>query len=447
MNIKEAVESIIIEHELIRSGDRVLVALSGGADSVCLLVILNELKGKLDFAVSAMHINHGLREEAMNDAEYSKELCVRLGVPYYYAKIDVNSYADEKHLSTEEAGRILRYQEFDKVMKKDGYDLLATAHHANDLAETMILFLSRGTGVKGLAPITYKNGNIIRPLLPVTKDEIVEFLESEGIRYCEDRTNADNDYTRNYIRHEVIPRLVSVNDRAVEHMAKTADIVSEAYDVLDEVVDGYEKTYIREGGDGYLICDEAALLKPYIYKALIHRAIVKVAHAEKDITAVHISGVETLMDKQVGRVMYLPYSLRARREYDGVSIRPLSCETGDRKAPEVNYRTRTFIREEGMQIPEKEYTKWFDYDIIKDTFNIRLVADDDEMTVLKSGGTKKLKDLFKDLKVPMDKRKDYMCVATGNHVYWVIGLRMGEDAKITDNTRVILEIDIAEVRR
>ena len=447
MTIIKTVESIIIEHELIKSGDRVLVALSGGADSVCLLVILNELKSKLNFAVSAMHINHGLREEAMNDAGYSQELCKRLGVPYYYAKIDVAAYSKERHLSTEEAGRILRYREFDRIIEKDGYNLLATAHHANDLAETMLLFLSRGTGVKGLTPISYKAGNIIRPLLSVTKEEIVEFLKAEGIDYCVDKTNADTDYTRNYIRHEIIPRLTDINERAVEHMAKTADIVAEAYEVLDEVVDRYEETYIREDGDSYIICNEAALLKPYIYKALIHRAIVKAAHAEKDIAAVHISGVASLMDKQVGRVMDLPYSLRARREYDGVSVRPCDDAFGGCEKSEITYRTRTFMREEGMQIPEKEYTKWFDYDIIKDTFNVRPVADDDEMTVLKSGGTKKLKDLFKNLKVPMDKRKEYMCVANGNHVYWVIGLRMGEDAKITDKTREILEIDIAEVLR
>ena len=447
MNLREAVEANINEYKLIESGDRVLVGLSGGADSVCLLVLLNELKSKYKFALSAIHINHGLRDEAMCDAAYSEELCSKLDIPYYYEQIDVKGYVATEHVSTEEAGRILRYRAFEDCMKAHDYNVLATAHHANDLAETMLLFLARGTGIKGLTPIRYKNGNIIRPLLSVTKYEITEFLNAEGIAYCEDATNNDNDYTRNYIRNEILPRLEYVNDRSVAHMVKTAEIVAEAYDVLNEETDRFEETYIRADGEGLLVCNEAKLLKPYIYKALVHRTIARVAKAEKDISAIHILSVTELMDKQVGRTVNLPYGLVARKEYDGVSVRP--CDVSDKSAEpgEINYQTRTFIREEGMDIPEKEYTKWFDYDIIKDTFVVRPIMDEDEITVLKSGGTKKVKDLLKDLKIPLNKRRDYMCVASGNHVYWIIGLRMGEDAKITDNTRKIIEIDIAEVER
>ncbi len=143
----------------------------------------------------------------------------------------------------------------------------------------------------------------------------------------------------------------------------------------------------------------------------------------------------------------LPYNLKARREYYGILIKSADSYGFYSNEHAITYKTRAFIREEGLNIPEKEYTKWFDYDIIKDTFIIRPVDDNDEITVLKNGGTKKVKELFKDLKVPIDKRKSYMCVAQGNHVYWIIGLRMGEDAKITENTKTILEIDISEVER
>ena len=447
MNVRAAIEANIIEYDLIKSGDRVLVGLSGGADSVCLLTVLNELKEKLNFELAAMHINHGLRKEAGDDAAYANRLCDKLDIAYYYEEVDVKSYAEDKHLSTEEAGRILRYEALEQTMKEKGYNLLATAHHANDLAETMLLFLARGTGLKGLAPIRYRNGNIIRPLLSVTKEEIIEFLKEEGIGHCEDITNNDNDYTRNYIRNEIIPRLEKVNDCAVSHMARTADIVSDAVDILEDEVKRFEETYIRQEDGDVTICEEAKFLKPYIYKSLVKSAIARAANAEKDITAAHIDAVTGLMDKQVGRSANLPYNVVARREYDGITLKS-ACSCGvARDAHEITYKTRTFIREEGMDIPEKEYTKWFDYDIIKDTFIIRAVKDDDEITVLKDGGRKKVKDLLKDLKVPYDMRKSYMCVACGNHVYWIIGLRMGEDAKITDNTKTILEIDIAEVER
>ena len=171
MNLREAVEANINEYKLIESGDRVLVGLSGGADSVCLLVVLNELRNKYKFALSAIHINHGLRDEAMRDAAYSEELCAKLDIPYYYEQIDVKGYSAIEHVSAEEAGRILRYRAFDDCMKAHDYNVLATAHHANDLAETMLLFLARGTGIKGLTPIRYKNGNIIRPLINITKKQ------------------------------------------------------------------------------------------------------------------------------------------------------------------------------------------------------------------------------------------------------------------------------------
>lgn len=447
MNVREAVYSNITEHELIGAGDRVLIGLSGGADSVCLLTVLNELRERLHFELGAMHINHGLRKEAGEDEAYSKELCEKYGISFYSERIDVVTYADNRGLSTEEAGRILRYEAFDKCMIINGYNKLATAHHANDLAETMLLFLARGTGIKGLNPIKYKNGIVIRPLLSVSKQDILAFLEEEGIKHCEDLTNSDNDYTRNYIRNEIIPRLEEVNDKAVDHMVRTADIVSEAYDIIEDELNRLEETYIRRENNEYTVCLETKLLKPYMFKSLIHRAIAKAAQAEKDITAAHIEAVASLMDKQVGKMVDLPYNLKARREYDGILIKSADSYGVYSNEHAITYKTRAFIRQDGLNIPEKEYTKWFDYDIIKDTFIIRPVDDNDEITVLKNGGTKKVKELFKDLKVPIDKRKSYMCVAQGNHVYWIIGLRMGEDAKITENTKTILEIDISEVER
>ena len=275
-------------------------------------------------------------------------------ISYKSNKKNINNLSKENNKNNKSLRQIR--QNIKKTISKivNGYNKLATAHHANDLAETMLLFLARGTGIKGLNPIKYKNGNVIRPLLSVSKQDILAFLEEEGIKHCEDLTNSDNDYTRNYIRNEIVPRLEEVNDKAVEHMVRTADIVSEAYDIIEDELNRLEETYIRRENNEYTVCLETKLLKPYMFKSLIHRAIAKAAQAEKDITAAHIEAVASLMDKQVGKMVDLPYNLKARREYDGILIKSADSYGVYGNEHAITYKTRAFIRQDGLNIPEKE---------------------------------------------------------------------------------------------
>ncbi len=448
MGFIDKVKETIKKNNLINSGDRVLIGVSGGADSVCLLLILNGLKEEFKFDISVLHFHHMIRTEADKDAAFVEDLCKRLNVPFYFYKEDVIEYAKETGTTTEEAGRILRYKAFTECMKEHDLNLLATAHHADDLAETMLLFLTRGTLLRGLSPIKVKNGNTIRPLLNVTKEEIKEYLSSIGETYCEDATNNDNDYSRNYIRNEIMPRLSKLNDKTTEHMVKTASFIDEATEILDDVVKTAESTLLRRENDRIVILNEAVNEKSYIKKSIIYNALVETCGRMKDIANIHVDEVLALFDKQVGRTINLPYSMIARREYDGVSVR-LSADaaveaTEKSNKSEINYKVRTFAYDGSADFPQKTYTKWFDYDIIKDNFEIRKVRDDDVIVVLKNGGSKKVSDLLKDMKVPLDERKYVYVLATGNHVYWVIGIRMGEDAKITPDTKNITEIKIED---
>lgn len=448
MEFIDKVKETIKKNNLINSGDRVLIGVSGGADSVCLLLILNGLKEEFKFDISVLHFHHMIRTEADKDAAFVEDLCKRLNVPFYFYKEDVIEYAKETGTTTEEAGRILRYKAFNECMKEHDINLLATAHHADDLAETMLLFLTRGTLLKGLSPIKVKNGNTIRPLLNVTKEEIKEYLLRNSETYCDDATNNDNDYSRNYIRNEIMPRLSKLNDKTTEHMVKTASFIDEATEILDDVVKTAESTFLRRENDRVVILNEAVNEKSYIKKSIIYNALVETCGRMKDIANIHVDEVLALFDKQVGRIINLPYSMIARREYDGVSVR-LSADEADEATEksnksEINYKVRTFAYDGSADFPQKTYTKWFDYDIIKDNFEIRKVRDDDVIVVLKHGGSKKVADLLKDMKVPLDERKDVYVLATGNYAYWVIGIRMGEDAKITPDTKKILEITIED---
>lgn len=208
------IKAFIKEYNMIARGDTVVCGLSGGADSVCLLLAMNELSGQLGFSVRAIHVNHQLRgAESDRDEEFCRSLCERLDVPFKSVRVDVNGYAASCGLSTEDAARKLRYDAFSRNYPEAK---TATAHNANDNLETAILNLARGTGLKGLAGIPPVRGNIIRPLLTVTRSEIEQFLSIKGQDHVTDSTNLSDDYTRNKIRHKIIPLLEEINSFAVE---------------------------------------------------------------------------------------------------------------------------------------------------------------------------------------------------------------------------------------
>ncbi|MBQ9899466.1 MAG: tRNA lysidine(34) synthetase TilS [Ruminococcus sp.] len=220
---------------LIAEGDSVVCGLSGGADSVCLLLVLSELSGELGITVSALHVNHNLRgSESDRDEEFCRELCERLNVPFTAVSCDVSGYAAENSLSTEGAARQLRYQAFadNSAGKK-----VATAHNANDNLETMLLNLARGTALKGLAGIPPVRGNIVRPLLTVTREEIEEFLSERRQTYVTDSTNLSDDYTRNMIRHRIMPLMKEINPSVVSTAVGMAEALRSEDSFIGEAVD------------------------------------------------------------------------------------------------------------------------------------------------------------------------------------------------------------------
>ena len=234
----DKVLNFIKENSLINSGDTVVCGLSGGADSVSLLMVLNELSPILDFKVEALHVNHSIRgEESDRDEQFCSKLCEKLQIPFTAIIYNVPEYAKEYSLSLEEAARKLRYSAFAEVSEGK---LMATAHNANDNLETAVLNLTRGTGIKGLSGIPVKRDNIIRPLLTVTRCEIEEYLRNHGQDHVTDSTNLSDDYTRNMIRHQVVPVLEKINSSVIttsvnsfstlrEENSFISDLCSEAY--------------------------------------------------------------------------------------------------------------------------------------------------------------------------------------------------------------------------
>lgn len=457
----EKIERFIKKKKLIEDGDKLIVGVSGGADSVCLLILLHKLfKEKIELVV--VHINHGIRgAEADGDENFVKALCERLGTECIIRRINIPEIAAKEKISEEEAGRIYRYKIFNEVLKERNFNKIAVAHNMNDLVETFLQNLVRGAGLTGLSGIKEKNGNIIRPLIETSRDEIEGILAKLGERFVTDSTNLSNDYTRNKIRNEIIPVFKNINNRSIEHINEAAARIREAEEYIDEVSDReYEAHVEREGADIF-IENKASRLPEIIFNEVIHRALAEASKAVKDIGSVHIREVKELFLKQTGKRTDLPYGIKAFREYEGVRLKNVSVS--DEKTEEAGYELFLEVEEVGeikevrllydglllifndggkKKLVQNSCIRWFDYDKIPETVLVRTRKEGDFIVISEDGKRKKLKNYFIDSKTARDERDKIPLVASGSEILWITGARTGEGARITLETRKILKVEI-----
>ena len=299
------------DFEALPKGSRVLCALSGGADSVCLLHWLARQEG---LTVYAAHFNHQLRgEEADGDEAFVRELCERWNIPLTVGREDVKAFARAEKRSVEEAGRVLRYQFLQETAEREGCGLIATAHNADDNAETMLLSLLRGTGLAGLAGIPFRQGNVVRPLLGMTRREILAYLEKHDLPHREDSSNSDETYARNKLRAQVMPVLRQLNSRAVEHMVNTAAQLTEIDRYLDETARGLLAPAEESPGRVSLPVEALSQAPGVLRPRMIFQLLDRLGVGRKDIRSVHL---EAILSLSPGGSLDLPHGLIARREYD-----------------------------------------------------------------------------------------------------------------------------------
>lgn len=449
------------EHDMTAPGDAVIVALSGGADSVCLLTVLKQLATP-EFLLRAVHVHHGIRgAEADRDEAFAQKLCESLSVPLCVAYCHVPAYAAEHGLSEEEAGRILRYQVLEKEAGKWEQELpagsrvkIALAHHRDDNAETILHHLLRGSGLTGLAGIRPVQGRRIRPLLCVGREEIRAYLEAGHIRWCEDSTNQSPDYTRNRIRSQVLPLLkTAVNEQAEEHILQAGQIIGQADAYLRQQAEEiWQEAVCGREEDLAAIPLTAFARQPEILKTYLIRHMLDQLHPGwKDIGSRHFTAIAELAGKPVGSRLDLPGGLMARTGYETLEIvrkteREVSVKTesgadgeihGRQTVPELHMTV--FSRQKDQEIPKNQYTKWFDYDKIKGTLSVRTRRTGDYL-ILPSGGSKTIARYMIDEKIPKEKREQILLLAEGSHVLWVVGFRISEYYKIEEHTENILQV-------
>ena len=461
MDSIDKIKAVIKENELIKEGERVVVGVSGGADSVCLLLVLKEIMPPE--CITAVHINHGIRgDEAARDEDFVLQLCKRQDIRLEIRRLDVPLFARENKISEEEAGRVLRYRVFEEIRLLYKADKIAVAHNLNDVAETFLMNLSRGSGITGLTGIKLRNGVLIRPLIKTSRTEIEEIVTYLGESFITDSTNNSLIYTRNRIRKRIIPELEEVNERAVSHINDACDRLEkiEGY-IIKEASKAY-KSYVTKGKDIF-INSEILTLDEVIIEEVLHKALSEVAGRARDIGSVHISYLLEFFNKQVGREIDLPYKVRAFREYKGIRLKGSSnkSESGEsiQVLPELLLHTEdvegistvaseednirlTFEDGSVKNLSQNSCIRWFDYDKITENVMLRFKEEGDYLVISPEGDKKKLKKYFADSKVPSDKRGLIPLVASGNEVLWVVGYRTGEGARITSSTRKLLKMEI-----
>ena len=441
----QRVRAYVEKHNMLKKQDKVIVGVSGGADSICLLFMLLELGKELDFSIVAVHVNHGLRGAAEADEMYVREMCREQNVELLVFRENVNEYARLNGCTEEEAGREVRRGIFEKVCLEKRGTKIALAHHENDNVETFLWNLCRGTGFAGLSGIQPVAGKYIHPLLCLKRREIEQYLKDAKIAYCTDETNLADDYTRNRIRNHVIPYLEEhVNRQSASHMAEVIENIRTFHEYMKVEVEKYVKSCVSFKSGKWILDKKEYDDVPEVFrKNVLYEFLAMAAGKKKDLEASHVQILKGLLDKQTGRKGDLPYGLCAMRTYEGLELISKAEETVLEEEP--NMQIRVFERTcEMVTFPEKNYTKWFDYDIIKRTVKIRHRESGDYIVIDKNGRTQKLKQYFINNKIPQDLRDKIWLVADGNQIMWIVGYRQNQAYQITDQTTKIMEISFKE---
>ncbi|SKC01315.1 tRNA(Ile)-lysidine synthase [Lachnospiraceae bacterium] len=449
---------------MISPGDLVVAGVSGGADSMCLLFLLSELREKLNFELKVVHVNHGIRGEAANaDEIYVTKICSEMDIPCEVIRSNIPEIAREKHLTEEEAGRIVRYEAFEK----SGADRIAVAHHADDVAETMLFQLFRGSGLRGAGAIRPVRDKVIRPLLEFTREEIEEYCRSRQIEWRTDATNEDIEIARNRIRNVILPEAKKINPGAALHLSEAAERLREAEEYISGQADKLYGEIVSEN-QGTITMELTEIPPKIILEYVVKRCIKTAAGSEKDITAVHVHDAMALIDRQSGRGVDLPYDVRVRKEFNSLIFEkayennsqnfegenagnyakaPENGETVSEDGIRWSFETECLSPERRSEldknpslIPVLTYTKWFDYDKIKGTVVLRTRRAGDRIAI--RGGHRKIKDIFIEKKVPAEERDRLILLADGSDIIWIPGIRISEDHKVTGATKKIWKVSI-----
>lgn len=451
----------IKKNGIIKKGDSIVVGVSGGPDSVCLLHVLWRLKEEFNLRLVAVHINHMLRgAESYRDEDFVKNLCSMLEIELQSICVDIKKISKEKNMSLEEAGREERYRHFEMAADRVGAKRIAVAHNKNDQAETVLMNIIRGTGLDGLKGMDYIRGSIIRPLLDVERCEIEAYCRDNNLNPITDSSNLENIYARNKIRLNVIPFIDSLFDcNFVKSIDRMNRLIKDDINFIDDKIKKsyYNAVLRKENAEVELLLGKLKRMHVAVKRRVIRKAINEVKGNVKGIESIHIESVIDMANNgRVGAKLDLP-GIKIGKTYDsirfyknekkadtfefvaGLSI-PGLTEIGDNKHLIEASVITEYNAGEFKGIRGSSLTQFFDYDRLNEGINVRKRKEGDYFKPINSNGTKKLKEYFIDNKIPREMRDNIPLIARESEIIWIVGYKISDKFKVTENTKRVLRL-------
>lgn len=448
----------IRENGMFEKGDKVIVAVSGGPDSIALLHVLYRLREELDISLYVAHVNHGLRGiESDEDEEYTRRFCEKLNIEFKSKRVNLNEISKLRNMSSESAGREVRYEFFEELMKEFSAQKIAIAHNANDQAETILMRIMRGTGMDGLIGIRPVRDNIfVRPLINSSRDQIEEYCEKNNLSPRIDKTNLEAIYSRNKVRLQLIPYIQeNFNKDIIQVLNRLSYTIKVDNDYLEVVSKEKYKKYCDINKEKVIISKEAFLEHESIITRIIRLAIHDAVGNLYNFEKIHIYDIIRIQRCSTGKELNLPSSVYVSNNYGDIVIRRNKKQNIKVNAEEyilhsglnvikddkIKINIKEITMEEKLDFKHSKWVKYFDYDKINGDITLRFRKDGDRFTPLGMNGSKKLKDLFIDLKVPKEQRDEIPLVCFGGRIAWIVGYRVSETFKVDENTKNILEVE------
>jgi len=454
------VNQTIKKYDLLERGERVVVALSGGPDSTALLTVLAPIAKALDLSLIIAHFNHGLRGvESDKDEKFSRELSNKMGLSFVSGKMDHRK--GKKGISPEDYYRRERYDFLNKISEDYQAHKIALGHNLQDQAETVLLNILRGSGSEGLKGfLPMRDGKFIRPLIEISRREIISFLNEAGIPYRQDSSNKNKIYLRNQIRSELIPYLKEkFNPRIEENLAQMAEILRQEDEFIRQRVAHALKSSVIERQQDRILLKIADVnkLHPAIRWRLFKTLLESLSPAKNGFSVIHIKSLDNLAQKcESGKIIVLPLGIEARREYDNLILeRKKSCSKQMKYEYTMNIPGSLYVKERKFTV-RSELTKkenidssgkneiYLDLDKIQQPLIIRNRRNGDWFQPLGMQGRQKIKNFFIDHKMPRCERNEIMLFVDHISVIWIENMHLNDRVKITAETKKILKLEILD---
>ncbi len=445
-------EAFSRKHQLISDGDRILTGVSGGIDSVVLLDLLMEMKGRRDIDISVAHINHHLRDkESDEDESFVKGLANGYGIECFVHGADTRAYMLEHKASLQVGARDIRYKFFETVKILKNFTKIATAHNANDNAETILFNLIRGSGTNGLGGIPVKRETIIRPLLFAERSEIEQYAKLKSLRFREDSSNLKSYYTRNFIRHSILPQIKEkMNPGVINTLNRTGEIFQELASFINNEVRSLYQNLAKDFGEGKLVLDIFKLRNSllFIQENIIIQALRNFVHGEIDHAKVH--GIMDLLAAETGSSIEIGNEVVVYRDrYNLVFIRNPKEQSefvaeiipGKKYEFDDFYFNSEVVGREEVHFSLSPVVEFIDADAAGEILTLRNWHPGDWFIPLGMTGHKKISDFLIDSKIPVYQKNNVFVLTNKDGIIWVCGLRVDERFKLKEETRRILKLE------